>query len=275
MHSQSQTVQEPLSAELTPVRLHPAVQFPAGKEKTGCCHSACTESRPTPTGGICSHLPVGGQEEGGDRGRGSWKWALTHPQSHRRPRAPLPVDGCQCGIYTWSCPRPRRIGRALALHPMAQRPREKVRFDCGGRKEEAPGQRDRHNLHSRTSTGHTRRPRSLSLVHSQHGPLELPCESPRLSQETTDPGGPPCTFSLLHSPAPTQRWARSILSEPRPSGTSDAPLRVSRCCETRRHSPTHKTSPKAQLSTCFPSASHQRLNLDGKKALKKPDNVIL
>ena len=76
----------------------------------------------------------------GDTGHGSWRWTLTHPQSHRRPRAPFPVDGCQGGIYTWSCPRARRVGRALVPHPVAQRPREKVRFTCGVRKEGAPGQ---------------------------------------------------------------------------------------------------------------------------------------
>ena len=30
----------------------------------------------------------------GDRERGSWRWTLTHLSSHRRPRAPFPVDGC-------------------------------------------------------------------------------------------------------------------------------------------------------------------------------------
>jgi hypothetical protein len=33
VHSQSQTIQEPLSAELTPVRLHPTVQLPVGERK--------------------------------------------------------------------------------------------------------------------------------------------------------------------------------------------------------------------------------------------------
>lgn len=65
MHSQSQTVQEPFSAELTPVCLHPTVQLPVGgrRRQVATALTGQKEAYPqhTPTG-LQSH-PQGEQEE--------------------------------------------------------------------------------------------------------------------------------------------------------------------------------------------------------------------
>lgn len=63
MHSQSQTIQEPFSAEFASVCLHPTVQLPVGKGR-GQVDTDWTEDSPSPhrPTGFQSN-PQGGKEE--------------------------------------------------------------------------------------------------------------------------------------------------------------------------------------------------------------------
>ena len=72
MHSQSQTIQEPLSAELTPVRLHPTVQLPVGERKRQVAAALAGQKAGPPLPGGFAAIPVAGeQEEGRWEGRGA------------------------------------------------------------------------------------------------------------------------------------------------------------------------------------------------------------
>lgn len=65
MHSQTQTIQEPLSAELTPVRLHPTVQLPVGERKRQVAAAlAGQKAGPPPCGGFAV-IPLAGEQEEG------------------------------------------------------------------------------------------------------------------------------------------------------------------------------------------------------------------
>ena len=165
----------------------------------------------------------------------------------------------------------RRIGHFLLLHPLAHRPRRKIRFNCGERKEEAPGQLDRHNPHKLAHTTRGVRGASAYFTHSTALTV-LRCAYTWLPQETTDPGGLPRTCSLSYPSTHTVQ----LVSELMPSWTKDAPLsghpEVLKTAVTLQ--PT-KPSPKAQLLKCFPSTSGQRMSPGRKKGLKKPDNITL
>ena len=65
MHSQSQTIQEPLSAELTPVRLHPTVQLPVGERKRQVAAALAGQKAGPPLPGGSAAIPVAGEQEEG------------------------------------------------------------------------------------------------------------------------------------------------------------------------------------------------------------------
>lgn len=197
MHSQSQTIQEPLSAELTPVRLHPTVQLPVGERKRQVAAAVAGQKAGPPLPGGLAAMPAAGEQEEGRWRAGELQMGADGDISldPREPEAPFPMEGCQGSIYSRSCPRARRIGHFLLLHPLARRPRRKIRFNCGERKEEAPGQLDRHNPHELAQT--TRGGRGASAYFTRSMALTvLRCAYTQLPQETADPGGLPRTCSL-------------------------------------------------------------------------------
>lgn len=87
MHSQSQTIQEPFSAELTPVRLHPAVQFPVEERRQVAAAPAGQKAAP-PT----PHTPAGLHSHSQ-----RWEQEESHPTlilGHSLPVPPMSMDCC-------------------------------------------------------------------------------------------------------------------------------------------------------------------------------------